>query len=344
MTEKEMIFRADRAIASGAYEKAWQKEREEEEELSLHGVPLQLPERVEVGGRWVETEGLRPLCYTDGTERPGPVLLDIHGGGFVEGTPGADDELCHFFHKRLNIVVVSLDYRKAPAFPYPAALEDIAAQISWLCRERPWGIEPEQIFLMGHSAGGNLAAAYCLLAAGKGLAMPAVQILNYPYLDLQMSCLERPDLPEAIDPYLMEVFRRAYDGGQGRTGESLMSPACAKPRELAGLPPAHLITCGRDSLCPEGKRYGEKLKEAGVPVEELYLPQARHGFIEHCFNSRSRFEPAAGQRELAVRAVKQLAQWLEERMEERMEKRTGEQTGVQINVRPDMPAGAEKAK
>ena len=331
MTEKEMMLRADRAIASGAYEKAWQKEREEEEGLSLHGVPWQLPERVEIGGRWETTEGLRPLCYADGTEKPGPVLLDIHGGGFVEGTPGADDELCHFFHNRLNIAVVSLDYRKAPAFPYPAALADIAVQLAWLCQERPWKIKPGQFFLMGHSAGGNLAAAYCLLAAKKGLVMPAAQILNYPYLDLQMSCLERPNLPEAIHPYLMEVFRRAYDGGQGRTGESLMSPVCAKPRELAGLPPAHLLTCGRDSLCPEGQRYGEKLKEAGVAVEELHLPQARHGFIEHCFNSRSRFEPAEGQRKLAAAAAEQLAEWVEKQMDRQMNQEMDKQEEKQTD-------------
>ncbi len=299
--------KADKVIASGIYERAWRGEREEELSLALLGQRVRLPEQPDCG----EGDELRPLCYVRQMKKIGPVLLDIHGGGFVEGTAGADDALCDYYHRRLGIAVVSLDYRKAPAYPYPAALRDIAAQVEWLCRERPWGIRPEQMIIMGHSAGGNLAAAYCLLAVREGLPRPAAQILDYPYLDLQMDCGDRPAMPEAISPGIMEVFRRAYDGGQGRMGESLMSPVCAAQEELAGLPPAFLVTCGRDSLCPEGRRYGELLQKAGVPVARLHCAEAQHGFIEHTFNARSRFAAAAEQKEMARRTVEQTAQWIE---------------------------------
>ncbi len=323
--------KADKIIASGLYEKAWRRERMEEQGWRLRGqrvqlpgelpdelaseLSIKLPDELSDGlsaGAFAGPDELRPLCYVEQIRRKGPVLLDIHGGGFVEGTAGADDELCDYYHRKLGIAVISLDYRKAPAYPYPTALWDIAAQIKWLCREKPWDISPEQMIIMGHSAGGNLAASYCLLAGREELLMPRAQVLDYPYLDLQMDCEDRPDMPEAITPGMMEIFRRAYDGGQGRTAESLMSPVLAKKEELEGLPPALLLTCGRDSLCLEGQRYGKLLESAGVAVTELYCSEARHGFIEHTFNSRSRFEAAAGQKELACDTVDRIARWIED--------------------------------
>ncbi len=357
--EQALARKAARLIASGIYETVWQREKNAARKREHTGAPLPLPPAVNLKGQAWPLSDLEPLLYEG---KPGGItLLDIHGGGFVEGTPYADDRLCAWYREQLGCTVISLDYRKAPLYPHPIPLLDIAAQIAWLVAERPLDLDPRRMVLMGHSAGGNLAAAYCLLAKQAKLPLPCAQVLDYPYLDLEMSCLERPKLPEAIEPLYMEVFRQAYRSGRsplapkgssnygasekvypGETGDgqsprkengaesrtpeqiaaealrqplsltrpALRSPVLAAPQELAGLPPALLITCGRDSLGPEGQRYAELLRQAGVETTHLRLPDARHAFIEHTFNIHSRFSVDEKQKKLAKETMPKLAEWI----------------------------------
>ena len=334
--EQALARKASQLIASGIYETVWQREKSEARKRGHIGRRLPLPSSVNLKGRQWPLQDLEPLVYEGKAE--GMTLLDIHGGGFVEGTPYADDRLCAWYRERLGCTVISLDYRKAPLYPHPYPLLDIAAQIAWLAESRPLGLDPRRMALMGHSAGGNLAAAYCLLAKQAGLPAPCAQVLDYPYLDLEISCLERPTLPEAIEPLFMEVFRQAYLGGQGDRGAcretqaihslpekeaaefllqtlslsrpALHSPVRARREELTGLPPALLTTCGRDSLGPEGARYAELLKQAGVETTHLHLPDACHAFIEHTFHIHSRFSIDEKQKELAMATVPKLAEWI----------------------------------
>lgn len=326
--------KAARLIETGMYEAVWRQEKEAVRKREKLGQAMGLPDSVRLMGQEWPLEELEPLVY-EGKNRE-LVLLDIHGGGFVEGTPGADDRLCAWYRERLGCTVISLDYRKAPLYPHPIPLCDIAAQIVWLAKERPFGLDPRHMVIMGHSAGGNLAAAYCLLAKREGLPQPCAQVLDYPYLDVEADCLTRPDLPEAIDPLYMEVFRQAYlsgkgegapedsreglceGGGAGLTGRpdflsdwpALHSPVLASRAEAEGLPPALLITCGRDSLGPEGCRYGELLRSGGVAVTHWHLAGACHAFIEHTFNEHSRFSVDEEQRRLAMETMPKLAEWI----------------------------------
>lgn len=318
--EQRLLKKAATLIESGIYETVWQREKAAARKRGSAGRPLLLPAALSLpvsgqGGQEWPSQELEPLFYEGRTE--GLVLLDIHGGGFVEGTPYADDRLCDWYQERLGCTVVSLDYRKAPLYPYPLPLYDIAAQICWLAEEKPFGLDPRRMVIMGHSAGGNLAAAYCLLAKKEGLPAPCAQVLDYPYLDVRRGSLERPDLPEAIEPLYMEVFRQAYlgtgaahDPEGGRLSSALHSPVLAAPGEVAGLPPALLVTCGRDSLGPEGERYGEILKAGGVAVTHWHLPEGCHAFIEHTFNVHSRFSIAEDQKRLALEMMPKLAEWI----------------------------------
>ena len=318
--------KAARLIEAGIYETVWRQEKEAAGKREKRGRTMSLPASVRLLGQEWPMRELEPLVYEG--KNTGAVLLDIHGGGFVEGTPSADDRLCDWYRERLGCTVISLDYRKAPLYPHPAPLCDIAAQLVWLAEARPFALDLRRVAVMGHSAGGNLAAAYCLLAKREGLLKPCAQVLDYPYLDVEADSLVRPDLPEAIEPLYMEVFRQAYlsEGREG-TGEgrgekeagwpealsgwpALHSPVLASEEEVRGLPPALLITCGRDSLGPEGRRYKELLKKGGVRVTHWHLPKARHAFIEHTFNEHSRFSVEEEQRRLAMETMPRLADWI----------------------------------
>lgn len=300
--ERGLEEKAAKLCASGVYEAFWQQERQEAMARPSAGRRMELPESVMLMGEPWNMSSLTPLDYNSSTKDRETVLIDIHGGGFVEGTPWADDALCAWLHEKTGFRVVALDYRKAPAFAYPTPLYDIAAQIAWM--------QAKRFIVMGHSAGANLAAAYCILAGKKELPMPCGQLLNYPYLDLAVDCEKRPVMPEAIAPLVMEVFRQAYVRQTGQRQESLVSPVFASQEELYGLPPTFLVTCGRDSLCPEGERYGAMLKQAGVPVEHIHCANACHAFIEHTFNTYSRFPVKDEQKKLAMELMPALVRWL----------------------------------
>jgi acetyl esterase len=220
----------------------------------------------------------RTLWY--GFENPeiAPLFFDLHGGGFILGTADMDHALNLAFHQEVGCKVISIDYAKAPEFPYPVAVNQVYAVVKHVFENAgEYAIDGQKVAIGGHSAGGNLSTVTCMRAKKAGEFQFVCQVLDYPPLDLATSPLNKPKPRGGVPPRMAMVFDACYvDPAQAR--DPYVSPVYATLEDLQGLPPALLILAGRDSLHDEGLQYGEMLKTAGVPTECHDYPNARHGF------------------------------------------------------------------
>lgn len=214
-----------------------------------------------------------------------PVLLFFHGGGWVTGNIDSYDKVCHSMAKITNHLVVSVDYRLAPEHRFPAAPEDCyaVARELFLDKSLLLGARPDQITLIGDSAGGNLAAAVSLMARDRGEFLPERQILIYPathYDHTQDSPFD--SVRENGTGYLLTSKRvcdymEMYMAQPDDLKNPYFSPLLAE--NLSGQPKTLIITAEYDPLRDEGEEYGMKLKEAGNEVVVHRMPDALHGFF-----------------------------------------------------------------
>ena len=206
-----------------------------------------------------------------------PVFVNMHGGGFVMGTAELDDVWCQVIADRARCIVVNIDYRLAPEHKFPVALHECYDIVKWLY-ENPsvLQIDSKRIAVGGHSAGGNLAAALCILNREQDRIPIVKQILNYPPLDLATD----PDLKlkhkKAIPPRLAKLFNESYLTSMKEAENPLVSPIYAD--NLEDLPPALIITAEFDSLADEANYYASQLLEAGVNVKTKRYLGAAHAF------------------------------------------------------------------
>ncbi|HXC55517.1 MAG TPA: alpha/beta hydrolase [Rhizomicrobium sp.] len=208
-------------------------------------------------------------------------LVFYHGGGFVIGDLDTHDDLCRCLANESGCRVVSVDYRLAPEHPFPAAVEDcFAATRHVAAHAAEFGIDPARLAVGGDSAGGNLAAVVCQLAKQAGAPAIAYQLLIYPVT--QLGAPDTPSMRENGKGYFLEKdgmdwFTRCYAPDKAHRSDPRLSPLlCA---DLAGQPPAYVITAGFDPLRDEGKDYADKLDAAGVPVTYVNYPGMVHGFF-----------------------------------------------------------------
>ena len=203
----------------------------------------------------------------------GSAVLWIHGGGFMLGDARMDDALCARLAADTEATVAAVDYRLAPAHPYPAALDDCDEALSWLADHAD--VDPTRIAVAGASAGGGLAAALALRIRDRGEISLAAQVLIYPMLDDRTGC--RPD----PDP----GTRRLWNAASNRLGWSAYlgdadpgGVAPARQADLHGLAPSWIGVGTLDVLHDEAVRYADRLKAAGVHTEVCTVPGAFHGF------------------------------------------------------------------
>ncbi|MFC9330461.1 alpha/beta hydrolase [Kitasatospora sp. NPDC057015] len=212
---------------------------------------------------------------------PLPGLLYLFGGGWTLGSLDTSDAICRRLTNTAGCVTVSVGYRLAPEHPFPAAVQDCRAALHWLARYAPdLGVDPLRLAVGGDSAGGNLAAALALLGRDEG-GGPALrhQLLVYPNTDHRA---DTPSLRENDDPALfnrrsVRWYWSHYLADAADGDHPLASPLRAP--QLAGLPPATVITAEYDPLRDEGEQYAEALRSAGVPVELRRYPGMPHGFF-----------------------------------------------------------------
>lgn len=225
----------------------------------------------------LELAGRPARLYAPAGERL-PVLLYLHGGGWVVGDLRSHDRLCRRLAAEAGWLVVALDYRLAPEHPFPAGLEDACAAWSELSsRVEELGGDPARVAIGGDSAGGNLSAACCLVLRDRGESLPTLQVLIYPALDLrlQSASIEAFATGFVLTRRSMERYRAHYAPPDWLDPRA--SPLLAP--DLAGLPPALVVTAGFDPLRDEGEAYVARLAEAGVAVEHYDAAGMVHGFV-----------------------------------------------------------------
>jgi acetyl esterase/lipase len=209
-----------------------------------------------------------------------PAVLWIHGGAFVLGTADQDEALCQRFVERSGAVVVSVDYRLAPEYPFPAALDDCYAALRWMqANAEQLQIDISRIAVAGASSGGSLAAALALLARDRAEVGLAFQLLLYPCLDDRLISVSSREISAAgMIGNREEVLHgwRAYLIGASDDVPPYAAPARAT--NLERLPPAYLMVGELDVLRDETVAYAMRLMEAGVKTELHVYPGAFHGF------------------------------------------------------------------
>ncbi len=207
-----------------------------------------------------------------------PIFISMHGGGFVMGSAEDDDKWCRRIANEAKCMVVNVDYRLAPENKFPVALEECYDVVRWAHgNAAALGADPARIAVGGHSAGGNLAAAICLLARERGEFSLVCQVLDYPPLDLTIDPYkDPPTLDKLLTPKTREFFTACYYNTPADTLDPHVSPLLAD--DLRGLPPALVISAEHDPLCPEQGRYAERLKAAGVDVTYRAFAGCYHAF------------------------------------------------------------------
>jgi len=220
----------------------------------------------------------RPRSAAGPTAVPGIVF--IHGGGFMIGSVDTEHMGAVLVAADTGAVVVSVDYRLAPEHPYPAALHDCAAALSWLHDQAgALGVDPGRVAVVGASAGGGLAAAVALLARDLGGPPICFQLLQIPELDDR---LETPSMQRFVDsplwnrPLAVQSWM-AYLGDLWGTPDVPALAAPSRATDLGGLPPAYISTAENDPLRDEGIAYALGLLHAGVSVELHQFPGTFHG-------------------------------------------------------------------
>jgi acetyl esterase len=211
---------------------------------------------------------------------PLPALVYFHGGGFVLGDLDTHDTLCRALAAEAGCKVISVDYRLAPEHKFPAAVEDAYAATKWVeDNASQIGIDPNRIAVGGDSAGGTLAAVVTQLAKAKGAPKLIYQLLFYPVTQLRDDTPSRQRFADDVILHKRALawLREQYLAPEASPDDPRVAPLAAS--DLAGLPPAYVLTAGCDPLLEEGRQYADRLREAGVPVEYVCYDQMVHGFI-----------------------------------------------------------------
>lgn len=254
------------------------------DDLRFAGAHLPAPDRIRLPTRYGE---VRALSYPG--PRPG-TYVHFHGGAFLMRYPEMDDFWCRYVVATTGLSVVNVDFRAGPYVAYPVAqheCHDAAAHLA---------AAGDPVAVGGFSSGGGLAASVCLQARDTGSFTPALQVLGVPALDLAAEVA--PRAPGMVSPALRGLVRRVYFPDAGRRWEPYASPLLAD--DLAGLPPAVVLTAERDSLRADGEQYADRLEAAGVEVVRDCTPGADHYFLSHDLQ-RARATMALTAREIARR-------------------------------------------
>jgi acetyl esterase len=212
-----------------------------------------------------------------------PVLVYLHGGGFVTGSVAVADRACRALALAAGCVVVSVEYRLAPESPFPGPLDDAVAAVRWVAaRAGELGVDAGRLVVAGDSAGGALAAAAVRVLRDEGGPAVARQLLVYPTL-APVRGRTTPSLEENGEGYsltrgALEWFWDHHLARPEDATDPLAAPLLAAEADLAGLPPATVVVAEFDPLRDDGIAYAERLAAAGVDVTLHRVPGAIHGF------------------------------------------------------------------
>ncbi|MFC9787498.1 alpha/beta hydrolase [Rhodococcus sp. NPDC127528] len=211
-----------------------------------------------------------------------PAMVYFHGGALVIGSVESFDSMARHLAAATGAMVISVDYRLAPEFPYPVASDEAYAATRWVLENAAeLGTEPNLVAVAGDSAGATLAAGVALRARDEQAQSPVFQLLIYAGIDRSLewpSVLEFADGPivTAGDiPWSMNM----YLGDDPSRDSPYAVPSLAE--DLSGLPPAIVVTASHDVARDGAEDYGRRLRDAGVQTALLRYPGVAHGFLMH---------------------------------------------------------------
>ncbi|QDA60258.1 alpha/beta hydrolase [Hymenobacter jejuensis] len=225
--------------------------------------------------------GVKARIYTPrGAQGPLPVVVYYHGGGWVIANLDTYDPSVRALAEKTNAIFVSVAYRQGPEHKFPTAHNDSFAAYQWVLKNAA-SIkgDPKRVAVAGESAGGNLAAAVCMMARDKGVMQPKYQLLVYPIAGYNLntpSYLAHTKSKPLNKPFMAWFFQhylRTPADGKNPLIDLVHAP------NLKGLAPATVIGAGIDPLMSEGKTYADKLQAAGVPVNYKLYDNVTHEFF-----------------------------------------------------------------
>jgi len=231
-----------------------------------------------------------------------PALVYFHGGGFVICNLDTHDRLCSALANASGCAVISVDYRLAPEHKYPAAVDDAYAATKYIAEHaEEFGVDPNRIAVGGDSAGGNLATVVSLLSRDRGGPRLKFQLLIYPLVDFydRSPSMQQYSKDHFLTLEAMDWFTDNYLPSREAGREPSASPLNAT--NVAGLPPAMILTAECDPLRDQGEAYARKLQAAGVPVNL----KRYEGMIHPFFNFGGVLDTARVAMADAASAVKQ---------------------------------------
>lgn len=225
----------------------------------------------------LDADGVPVRLYRPASDAPLPLLVFLHGGGWMFGDLDTHDAMTRHLAAASGCAVLGVGYRLAPEHKFPAGLDDAMTAFDWARRSAATlGCDPARVALGGESAGGNLTAAATLRLRGEGKPQPLFQLLIHPATDLSFSL---PSFAEVAAPGLSKTYLdacREYYLGDTPESDPLASPLRADRHD--GLAPAIVLTAAEDPLRDDGEFYAAALVRAGVETLAQRLPGLPHGF------------------------------------------------------------------
>lgn len=226
-------------------------------------------------------EDILVRIYTPEGTGPFPVIVYIHGGGWVIANLNTYDSSARALTNAAGAVVVSIAYRQSPEVPFPSPIEDVYAATQWIMQNAAeMNGDPARVAIVGESAGGNMATVTTLMARDRGGLMPIYQVLVYPVT--QLTDFDTPSYQENAEAAPlsragMMWFASLYTPNEADRTNPYVSPLLAE--DLSGLPPATIITASIDPLRSDGEMYANRLTEAGVAVVYQNYENVTHEFF-----------------------------------------------------------------
>jgi acetyl esterase/lipase len=211
-----------------------------------------------------------------------PVIVYMHGGGWILGNAGTHDRLVRELAVGARAALAFVEYPNSPEAHYPTAIEQGYATAQWITRDgASRGLDASRMAVAGESVGGNMTAALALMAKERGDVTFVQQSMYYPVTDAAMNTASYEQF--ATGYYLtreaMQWFWDAYTTDPGQRAEVTASPNQASVEQVAGLPPTYLCVDEADVLRDEGEAYAAKLRSAGVPVTTVRYNGTIHDFM-----------------------------------------------------------------
>lgn len=208
-----------------------------------------------------------------------PLMLNFHGGGFIAGRLKRDELFCRKLAYTHDAVVLDVDYKLAPQYPYPAAVQQSWDVALWAKKHaNEFGADPDKIVLVGHSAGGNLVAGICMRGGSTGLLKPLCAVIDCAPMDLATDPTEKERSICDMPAERAKKYNEMYIAPE-LAKDPYVSPLFAPDELLEAFPDTLIITAGEDSLCVEAEEFALRLIGVGVYVSVQRFTDSVHGFI-----------------------------------------------------------------